>query len=608
MTNRYSNGSVSRFNPMSFQEVMFAPSMMRQKHDSSIAAAEAMRLKIDPLDVHYNRALQLKQEMDGKISSEVNKLNKEGFNPNTTQNITRLNREYQDLIAPTGEVGKINAAKQVYAANLKEYIEDATKNKGWSRERALNNWQNKFANKYTGFGEDGKSIENIGQYGAPKYIDIAERVQNYTKEAGMTTTEWSNAMGNLSFDETGNRYVVNANQKGLNADNIQQLRSVAETLNREIMNPNHEVRRSIDFDGQDPRNVLNDAVNQLGIYKDTKTSQEKGYSIGSVDWTDKEKNNSNYPPTGIFDPDSQKSMENKLEKLDISAIGKPVYTGSLNPELGGQNPLDYYKNNTKRNSYKNALDPSLHAPFESAGRELISKGILPKGTNLMNINQDQAKQIADHLKSNYKKFTVGNDIILPDRDSDKDMFMGQMAGTDNNTRNKNINFDLDRGTRKLINPETGVPFTTDEWKTFREDGGTAEYYGYDSPINMRGHNFENGKEQQVMAHQVTLYDKSGKPIGNSAVQRTRQEMDTPEFRSSYNITHSYRNSLQNPGKWMNVVDSKSGNGVNSIKGIQVKYNDDGTMSLKKGAQKPLENITPQKYMQVMYDLMLPKQE
>ena len=176
-TNRYSNGSVSKFNPMSFQEVMFAPSMMRQKHDGSIAAAEAMRIKADPLKVHEIRALQLKQEMDSKISSEVDKINKEGFNANTTQNITRLNREYQDLIAPTGEVGQINAAKQVYAANLKEYIDDATKNKGWSREDALYNWQNKFANQYTGFGEDGKSIENIGQYGAPKKVEIMEKLR-----------------------------------------------------------------------------------------------------------------------------------------------------------------------------------------------------------------------------------------------------------------------------------------------------------------------------------------------------------------------------------------------------------------------------------------------
>lgn len=605
-TNRYSNGSVSKFNPMSFQEVMFAPSMMRQKHDGSIAAAEAMRIKADPLKVHEIRALQLKQEMDSKISSEVDKINKEGFNANTTQNITRLNREYQDLIAPTGEVGQINAAKQVYAANLKEYIDDATKNKGWSREDALYNWQNKFANQYTGFGEDGKSIENIGQYGAPKKVEIMEKLKDTKALLGEQVVNEIQASGyGFAPGPDGSMIMIDRSGRRIETSNKPNLAHALNLLRQQFNEK--EWSSSREFGRENEGSVMNQVVSGVNTMLKTGVVDNRGERAQYIAGKEGRENN-NYPPTGIFDPDSQKSMENKLEKLDISAIGKPVYTGTVNPELGGQNPLDYSKNNTKRNSYKNALDPSLHVPFESAGRELISKGVLPEGTNLMNINQDQAKQIADHLKSNYKKFTVGNDIILPDRDSDKDMFMGQMAGTDNVSRNKNINADLDRGTRKLINPETGIPFTSKEWKSFKDDGGRAEYYGYDSPINMRGHNFENSNEQQVMAHQVTLYNKNGQPIGNSAVQRTPQEMSTPEFRSSYNITHSYRNSLQNPGKWMNVVDSKSGNGVNSIKGIQVMYNDDGTMSLKKGTQKPLENITPQKYMQVMYDLMLPKQK
>jgi hypothetical protein len=107
-----------------------------------------------------------------------------------------------------------------------------------------------------------------------------------------------------------------------------------------------------------------------------------------------------------------------------------------------------------------------------------------------------------------------------------------------------------------------------------------------------------------MAHQVTLFDKSGQPIGNSAVSRTPQEILTPQFRASYNITHTYRNSIKNIDKWVNSVDSRSGGEVNSIKGIQVKYNSNGTMSLRKGTEKPLENISPQNYMKIMYDIML----
>ena len=107
--NRYDVASVAKFSPLSFNELAAAPTMMRQKHDASIAQAEAMRIKTDPYSKHYNRALELKQQMDNEIAKNVDTLNKEGYNPTTFQNITKLNRQYQDMISPTGEIGQINA-------------------------------------------------------------------------------------------------------------------------------------------------------------------------------------------------------------------------------------------------------------------------------------------------------------------------------------------------------------------------------------------------------------------------------------------------------------------------------------------------------------------
>ena len=121
--NRYSQITTSEFNPLSFQEIMAAPLAMRQKHDASIAQAEALRIKANPLDKHLNRALEIKNQMDAEIAKNVDTLNKEGYNPTTFQNIQRLNRQYQDMISPTGEIGKINAAKQVYVKNFNDDLE-----------------------------------------------------------------------------------------------------------------------------------------------------------------------------------------------------------------------------------------------------------------------------------------------------------------------------------------------------------------------------------------------------------------------------------------------------------------------------------------------------
>ena len=54
--NRYDVASVAKFSPLSFNELAAAPTMMRQKHDASIAQAEALRIKANPLDKHLNRS------------------------------------------------------------------------------------------------------------------------------------------------------------------------------------------------------------------------------------------------------------------------------------------------------------------------------------------------------------------------------------------------------------------------------------------------------------------------------------------------------------------------------------------------------------------------
>ena len=128
--NRYSQITTSEFNPLSFQEIMAAPLAMRQKHDASIAQAEALRIQADPLKEHSVRALEIKNQMDAEIAKNVDILNKEGYNPTTFQNITKLNRQYQDMISPTGEIGIINAAKIAEAKAKEDFMKNADKSFG----------------------------------------------------------------------------------------------------------------------------------------------------------------------------------------------------------------------------------------------------------------------------------------------------------------------------------------------------------------------------------------------------------------------------------------------------------------------------------------------
>jgi len=166
---------------------MLVPAMQRQKHDALNAKQEDIRLglaKVDPLDVHQDEAIKLKSEIESEIDKNATTLATSGVeDPNVSAKIIALNRKYNNLISPTGKIGQINAAKQVYAENFKNYMEDATKNKKWSRETALRNWQQNHHSKYTGYDEN-SNIMNIGDYGSPEKIETMTELKKIKDKIG----------------------------------------------------------------------------------------------------------------------------------------------------------------------------------------------------------------------------------------------------------------------------------------------------------------------------------------------------------------------------------------------------------------------------------------
>jgi hypothetical protein len=288
--NRYDSGTVAKFNPLSFQEIMLAPAMMRQKHDSSIAAAEAMRLNPNPLDKHFNRALELKQQMDNRISSEVDKLNKEGFNPNTVQNITKLNREYQDLIAPTGEVGKINTAKVIYDTEKANFLKSAEANKIGS-QRALELWNNKTSN-YTGFGDDGKSITNVTPQGVAAFQDYGQQLSRANSILGETIKGFPTGGGyHLEQAPDGGTVFVDKQGNRVTGSNAKQVESAYNSFRDSWINgEGAEYARDAGL-GIDEARIRNDFNSMLKYSDITKEDINRSYSKPEA---------VSYDPTGMI--------------------------------------------------------------------------------------------------------------------------------------------------------------------------------------------------------------------------------------------------------------------------------------------------------------------
>lgn len=256
--NRYSNISTSQFDPLSLQEILSVPLYKQAEFDKLATEQQALKtLPVDPLDVHTQRAMQLKNEFETKMDQQALDLAKTGDFTKGRNAFLNLKRDYDNLVSPTGEVGRINNAKKVYFDNMKEYLEDATKNKGWSRERALYNWQNKFANQYTGF-DSNNQISNIGNYGAPKKIELmdvlkdvkgllGEQVVNEMKSSGYSFAPAPNG-GVVMVDRKGSRVVTSNKPNLIHAQNL---------INQKLSG--QEWQDSIDFEGTNIQDVYNQA-------------------------------------------------------------------------------------------------------------------------------------------------------------------------------------------------------------------------------------------------------------------------------------------------------------------------------------------------------------
>ena len=274
--NRYDTASVAKFSPLSFNELAAAPTMMRQKHDASIAAAEAMRINADPYSKHYTRALELKNQMDNEIAKNVDTLNKEGYNPTTFQNITRLNRQYQDLMSPTGEIGQINA-ENVNIKKINEEYDKLGKEKNWG-QNTIDYWKNKALKEYNEkpiYDADGRILKYNGPEGIANKIDYNKRLHELASSAKMSVSDFSNAVTKLEMDERSGYNVANKNSEAHKlGDNYPGVKAAYDTLKREMYDPTSEVYKSMRYEGRDPNSLLDILKTQSDIYKQNVKSDE----------------------------------------------------------------------------------------------------------------------------------------------------------------------------------------------------------------------------------------------------------------------------------------------------------------------------------------------
>ena len=598
--NRFDNVSTSAYTPQSMQELAFTPMMKRQKHDEmSKNLAELNAIAVDPLDVHQKKALELKNNLESKLGNLSGDLASRGIDSIGISDFYKLKKERDDLIAPTGRIGQINASKIDYNKQKEEFIKSSEK-ENIGRNRALQLWNEK-TKDYSGY-DNKHNIVNVTPQGVSQYQDY-EKYKQVAKSL-MGEVEFESRNGGYKLKDSGldNGTKVMVDSKGFQkkSTNLNALNNAIIAGNEMWLKPTGEGYKYNQDAGVDQNNFKQRFIGDFGSM--LKTSTGNGYEENGSFINDASGPNAGKEKTPMFndaiqDPNSIKNLNKETGEIDFKQIGtlrderKIVgYDTTTNqPVYGGSTKV--------QSTYKNTLTPIHQKFYETAAKRLIASGKLPKNADLNSTTN--AEKIGFYMKNHMKFPTIASDIIRADVAIDNKLFSGNLASKDQGSRNRTLTQDVrqtEKGPsfRTMIDVENGG-------KVKLEEGDTIDYLGVESPINYSSYGFENKFEQSVMGHRAQVLDSKGNVKANVVISRTRNEMNDPTFKKMYEINQSYKSGLNNLGDWVRPSGKYSGS--KELSKARIKVNDDNTFQIKMDGYEESPRMDNAQFIQQMQSIM-----
>jgi hypothetical protein len=556
--NRYDIGSTSKFNPLSLQEVMMTPLMQRQKHDQLIAQQEMLRqglAKVDPLDVHMNEALNVKSQMENKLASQAEKLSKEGINPNTQGDFLALNREYQNLIAPTGRLGQINAAKQVYAKNFNDYLEDATKNKGWSRERALANW-NDYSKQYTGF--EGNKITNIGQLGAPKKIEVMDVLKDVKNLLGEQVVGEMKASGyNFQPSPDGGMVMVDRSGRRIETSNKPNLQHAQNLINQKLLGK--EWQDSIRFEGTntaDTYNQLTSGINSMLSNKVVDNRDENAQYIAPK--LDKSKSeDSNMTAYNLGDGQLSDKNQNIMKEI---GIGNTKIEGFTKGERDAQSHF-----NAPLFKVTSQTTPSSRSQDYKKLASSINR-TLPANQRFKEGSKEEENAVKNYL-TKYGNTVIQNRLVDPFSNETGLLFADKTVGKDAKAAQENLWKRVKIGAAKMVD-ENGEEIPLNQVQKFTYNGDLTP----ESNVKV----FKGDFRQNYMPHAGTITIGKGDDteVKKVYISRNSDDFNKPQYKGGVDKNKINNIVTTQPNLYHNFKSSSINAFKNyGMKDVEVKYNE-----------------------------------
>jgi len=208
--NRYTNIQAAKYTPRTLQELMMVPQYKREQHtgiEDQIAATETALAQMDPLDIHSERARMEQQKLYDQMTQQAETLGREGFTQTSKSDFGRLNKQYQQAISPTGDLGKMQIAKKAYEAEKAAGVKNMI-TAGYSPSDAEAKWKSHSKEYKDKFIVDGE-VSNIGGLYAPNYKNAVTEFRAMAKELEVDTEDLGDLTSNIVRSPDGSSYVLN---------------------------------------------------------------------------------------------------------------------------------------------------------------------------------------------------------------------------------------------------------------------------------------------------------------------------------------------------------------------------------------------------------------
>ena len=468
MSNRFDSGSVSAYTPQSFQELSFTPMMKRAQHDEmskNIAALDA--IAADPLNEHRDEALKLKQEFESKLGNISGELASKGIDGIVRENFYRLKKEHDDLIAPTGRIGEINAAKIAEAVTKKQFFDSADKR--IPQDVLERNWQ-EHRSKYTGYSDPEKTkIENIKSLGAVGYQDLEADMSRGKQLLGQTTdsTLLNKGAQIQHRPDLGGFIMVSGDGKELITTNDAQLKAYLADMNSKWLKEEGEGAKYNKFAGISTNNTADRILNSADMMREFKRDKSYNESQSFHQYSNSGGEGATEQGSSLYgDPyDTQTIGGEKQDFSEIEQIGNEkvsVSSALANSRTGLQGSTHKPMNLNGKWTTADIKDPIQKLLYDKAWKDATTgKGIMLTNGKIGHLTKESIalgkddptvrERLLNHLKLSTSE-TFQDKIIRTNQQYKANGFPGY-ANKDQDAQSKQVQNDLKIGGtegRKII--------------------------------------------------------------------------------------------------------------------------------------------------------------